>query len=196
MKLLDNFVLDVTQMSYQSLISVHQAQTVCNAIYSVNRAHSVIKENEADSVNWAHSIIKENEANSVNRAHSVIEENKADSVNQAHSVIKENKADNVNRAHLVIKENEANSVNRAHSVIEENEAKSVYRAHSVNKGNKEDSFSPSSLGHLRKHGEVSVNWAPLSLQRIVCTKLTRLSQETQCLPSWPGDWRISRKSRY
>ena len=70
--MLDNVVLDVTQMSYQSLVSIHQAQTVCNAIYSANQAHSVIEENEADSVNRAHSVNEGNVKDSVNRAHSVI----------------------------------------------------------------------------------------------------------------------------
>ena len=109
-RLLDNVVLDVTQISYQSLVSVHQNQTVCNVIYSANRAHSVIKENEADSVNRARSVIEENEADSVHRAHSVNEGNVEDSVNRSHSVIKRNVEVNVNRAHSVIKEKLVKSV--------------------------------------------------------------------------------------
>ena len=71
-RLLDNFVLDVTEMSYQSLILVHQAQKFCNAIYSANRAHSVIEENEVESVYQAHSVNEGNEEDSVNQDHSVI----------------------------------------------------------------------------------------------------------------------------
>ena len=75
--MLDNVVLDVTQMSYQSLVSIHQAQTVCNTIYNVNRIHLVIEENEANSVHRAPSVSEGNVEDSVNQVYSIIEENLA-----------------------------------------------------------------------------------------------------------------------